>query len=74
MMNSVYLFIPGNNYQFSNKKLNGRMSCWIGEGAEGHCPYRVFLLVSFLAVRCVLSLMLVSNSSFSRCRSGWLIC
>lgn len=30
------------------------------------------LLLSFLAVRCVHSVMLVWSSSFSRCRSGWL--
>ena len=44
---------------------------WVKE-RKWPCPYRVFLLLSFLAVRCVLSLMLVCNSSFSLCRSGWL--
>jgi len=72
-MNSVCLFILGNNYQFPYKEHVGRMSCWMGERTEGYCPYRVFFLLSFLAVIRVLSLILVWNSSFSLCRSGRLI-
>jgi len=68
-MNSVCLLILSNNYHFSNKEHDGRMSCWMGERAEPHCSYGAFLLFSFPAVRWVLSLMLVWNSSFSCCRS-----
>ena len=69
MMKTLCLFILSNNYQFSDKGRDGRVSCWVGERAERYCPYGVFLLFSFLAVGFVLSLMLVWNSSFSHCRS-----